>query len=67
MPWYVGRINGTDIDIGKELVAGAASNAEGTWYADIDVWAGLDADPERFSDSASNDTTPVSFSESPYS
>lgn len=77
-PWYAGRIYKTDIDTGTDVNADAASINEETWYADTDIWAGPGADagaksttvvpmPERFSDSTSNDTTPLSFSELPCS
>ena len=74
-PWYAGRISGTDIDTGTGVDADTASISEEAWYADTDIWAGPDADvdaesttmPERFSDSTSNDTTPLSSSELPCS
>ena len=80
MPWYAGRIYGIDIDTGTDVDADAdgdaASTTEEAWYAETDIWAGPDADvdaestnvvpmPERFSDSTSNDTTPLSSSELP--
>ena len=75
-PWYAGTIY--KIDIGTRTDADAVSSTEETWCADTGTWAGPDADvdaesitvvpmSERVLDSSSNDTTPISCSESPCS